>query len=91
MFDHGAVRSSGECVEENEDLYRVLIDYKKIPLIFHFLISFCYIAVGCVLFTNMFGRIDARTRMAFGVIVIGYGVFRMYKALKQYGGNRDGG
>lgn len=69
----------------------MLIDYKKIPIAFHFLISLCYIAVGCVLFTNLFGAIDARKRVVFGVIVIGYGVFRMYKALKQYGRQREDG
>jgi len=57
----------------------VLIDYKKIPLAFHFLISLCYIAVGCILFTNVFETIDVRKWMAFGVIVIGYGLFRLFK------------
>lgn len=58
----------------------MLIDYKKVPIAFHFLISLCYIAVGCVLFTDLFETIDARKRMIFGVIVIGYGTFRLYKA-----------
>jgi cytochrome c biogenesis protein CcdA len=67
----------------------VLINYNKIPLVFHFLISFCYIGVGCALFTDLFGTIDVRKRAVFGVIVIGYGIFRMYKAFKQYGRQRE--
>jgi hypothetical protein len=58
----------------------VLIDYKKIPVVFHVLISLCYIGVGCALFTDLFGSIDVRKRLAFGIVVVGYGVFRLYKA-----------
>jgi hypothetical protein len=58
----------------------VLIDYKKIPVIFHILISFCYIGVGCALFTDLFGTIDIRKRAVFGAIVLIYGVYRLYKA-----------
>lgn len=61
----------------------MLIDYKKIPLAFHFLISLCYIGVGCILFTDLFGTIDVRKRMVFGVIVLGYGVFRLYKVFAK--------
>jgi hypothetical protein len=61
----------------------VLFDYKKIPLAFHFLISVCYMAVGVLLLTGLFHVIDRGISILFGVIVIGYGIFRLYKAFAK--------
>jgi len=68
-----------------------LVDYEKIPVVFHFLISVCYIAVGILLMTDMFAVLDGWKRILFGGVVIGYGIFRMYKAWKKYGREREGG
>lgn len=46
----------------------------------NFLIPICYVLVGILLLTDLFEAIGEEKRILFGVIVIGYGIFRLYKA-----------
>ena len=46
----------------------------------HFTAPFLYIAIGCAFFTHLFSGIDEWKRIVFGIIVIMYGFFRIYKA-----------
>ena len=43
------------------------------------LIPFCYIAIGCVLLTDLFASFERGKRIIFGAIVIIYGLFRVYR------------
>ena len=56
------------------------IDTNKIIKCLNFIVPFFYITVGCVLFTDLFPGIDRSKRIVFGIIIIIYGFFRVYKA-----------
>ena len=57
-----------------------MLNFNKVLKGLTFLIPFCYIAMGCIFFTNLFVYIDRGKRIIFGVIIIIYGFFRIYKA-----------
>jgi hypothetical protein len=46
----------------------------------NFIIPLCYVVVGCILMTDLIDTVDRGKRILFGVIVIAYGIFRIYKA-----------
>lgn len=46
----------------------------------HFIAPFFYIAVGCVFLTDLFYEISEWKRVLFGIIIILYGLFRIYNA-----------
>ena len=54
--------------------------FKKILKVLNLLIPFCYIAMGFILLTDMFAYIDRGKRITFGVIIIIYGIYRIYRA-----------
>ena len=56
------------------------MDFKKILNTLNLLIPLCYIAVGILLLMGLFHVIDRGKSILFGVIVIGYGLFRCYQA-----------
>ena len=58
----------------------MLINFNKILKGLNFLVPLCYIAMGCIFLTNLFVYIDRGKRIIFGVIIITYGLFRIYKA-----------
>jgi hypothetical protein len=63
------------------------IDINKIIKCLHFIIPFLYIMMGCVLFTDLFPDINRSSRIIFGIIIIIYGVFRVYKAYEKIRNN----
>jgi len=62
------------------------LNIKSVLRYLNFIIPFLYIAMGCTLFFNLFPNIDRGKRIIFGVVIILYGIFRVYKA---YVKNRD--
>lgn len=54
--------------------------FNKILKILNFIIPFCYIAMGCVLLTDLFDNISRGIRIVFGIIIIIYGIYRIYRA-----------
>jgi hypothetical protein len=64
----------------------MLINFKKILKGLNLLIPFFYITLGCILLTNLFAHIDRGKRIIFGVIIIMYGFFRIYRV---YAKTRD--
>jgi hypothetical protein len=54
----------------------------------NFIIPFLYIVMGCVFFTNLFPAIDRSHRIIFGIILIIYGAFRIYKTYEKIRENR---
>jgi len=42
-----------------------------------------FIALGCLMFTNLFFTGDRWKKIVFGAILILYGLFRIYKARKK--------
>ena len=46
----------------------------------NFIIPLCYVVVGCILMTDLIAAVGRGKRILFGVIVIAYGIFRIYKA-----------
>ena len=59
------------------------IDINKIIKYLNYIIPFCYIMFGSVLFTDLFPDIDGSKRIIFGIIIIIYGFFRGYKAYEK--------
>ena len=59
------------------------MNYNRILKGLTFLIPFCYIAVGCILLTDLFASLDRGKRIVFGVIIIIYGIFRVYRVYSK--------
>lgn len=57
----------------------------KIPRVLKLLIPFCYIAMGCVMLTGLFENIDRGIRITFGIIIIIYGIYRIFRARAKTG------
>lgn len=55
----------------------------KILHILNFLIPICYMMVGFLLLTDFFATIHRGHRILFGLIVMGYGVFRLRRAWRK--------
>lgn len=43
-------------------------------------IPFLYVVMGCTLFFNLFPNLDKTKRIIFGIVLVLYGLFRIYKA-----------
>ena len=56
------------------------MDFNKILKGLNFVIPFCYIAMGCVLMTDLFASIDRGKRIIFSIIIIIYGIYRIFRA-----------
>lgn len=57
-----------------------MIGINKILRGLNFIIPVCYILMGCILLTDLFASIKRENRTIFGIIIIIYGIFRIYKA-----------
>jgi hypothetical protein len=56
------------------------IDIGKVLYGLGIIIPFCYIALGCtLLFTGIFPNLDGWKKYTFGIIIILYGAFRLYR------------
>lgn len=51
--------------------------FNRILKVFNLLIPFCYIVMGFILLTDLFGNIDGGTRTTFGIIIMVYGIYRI--------------
>jgi len=52
----------------------------KILKTLNFIIPFCYITMGFILLTDLFADINRGTRITFGIIIIIYGIYRIFSA-----------
>jgi hypothetical protein len=59
------------------------IDINQIMKYINFIIPLLYITIGCVFLTNLFSNIDRSWRIIFGIIIIVYGIFRVYQAYEK--------
>jgi hypothetical protein len=59
------------------------INFHKILKGFNLIIPFFYIAVGGIFFSDLISGIDRKKRIGFGVIILAYGLFRIYKAYSR--------
>ena len=59
--------------------------FKKIPKTLNLIIPFCYIAMGSILFTDLFADIERGKRIIFGVIIIIYGIYRIFRSRVKTG------
>ena len=55
----------------------------KIVKTFNLLIPFYYAAIGIILLTNFFDFFSRGTRIAFALVILLYGIFRIYRIFSK--------